>query len=143
MPTGFKRTHDEAKAIMLKAGLEPLEPYINSTTKWKTKCLKCSDIIYPMSQSVKAGHGCRNCAYKNQVVSENKEKQVGSKKKGAKPIKHEIAEAIMLKANLQPLELYVKIFTNGSVNALNVERLFIHDIATYAMVRVVVELVEM
>ena len=94
---------------MLKAGFQPLEPYINGTTKWKTKCLKCSQIIYPMFQSVKAGHGCRNCAYKNQIVSKNNEKLVGSKNKvGSKPLKHEVAEAIMVKAGLQPLETYVK-----------------------------------
>jgi DNA-directed RNA polymerase subunit M/transcription elongation factor TFIIS len=93
-------THEEAEAIMLKAGLKPLEPYINNTTKWKTECLKCGHIIYPMFQSVKAGHGCRNCAYKNQIVRK--------KKGGAKPVKHEIAEVIMLKADLQPLEPYVK-----------------------------------
>jgi hypothetical protein len=108
MPAGFKWTHEQAEAIMLKAGLQPLEPYVNNTTKWKTKCLKCSQIIYPMFQSVKAGHGCRNCAYKNQVVSKNNEKNVGYKKKGAKPIIHEIAAAIMLKADLQPLEPYIK-----------------------------------
>ena len=109
MPTGFKWTHEEAESIMLELGLQPLEPYVNNTTKWKTKCLKCSQIIYPMFQSVKAGHGCRNCAYKNQIVSKNNEKQIGNKKKGgAKPLKHEIAEAIMIKAGLQPLEPYVK-----------------------------------
>jgi DNA-directed RNA polymerase subunit M/transcription elongation factor TFIIS len=108
MPTGFKWTHEEAEEIMLKAGLQPLEPYVNNTTKWKTKCLKCSQIIYPMFQSVKAGHGCRNCAYKNQIVNKDSKNQIGNKKKGgARPIKHEIAEAIMLKANLQPLEPYV------------------------------------
>lgn len=108
MPRGFTWTHEEAEAIMLKAGFQPLEPYVNNTTKWKTECLKCRQIIYPMFQSVKAGHGCRNCAYKNQIVSKNSEKQNDNKKKGgAKPVKHEIAEAIMLKADLQPLEPYV------------------------------------
>jgi DNA-directed RNA polymerase subunit M/transcription elongation factor TFIIS len=108
MPRGFTWTHEEAEAIMLEAGLQPLQPYVNNTTKWKTECLKCGQIIYPMFQSVKAGHGCRNCAYKNQVVGKNNEKQVGSKKKGARPVKHEIAVAIMLKVDLQPLEPYVK-----------------------------------
>jgi hypothetical protein len=53
-----------------------------------------------MFASVRAGHGCRNCAYK-EIVGKNK-------KGGAKPIKHEIAEAIMVKAGLQPLETYVR-----------------------------------
>jgi len=100
MPAGFKWSHEEAEAIMLKEGLQPLEPYINTKTKWKTQCSKCSHIIYPMFASVRAGHGCRNCAYK-EIVGKNK-------KGGAKPIKHEIAEAIMVKAGLQPLETYVR-----------------------------------
>jgi DNA-directed RNA polymerase subunit M/transcription elongation factor TFIIS len=100
MPMGFKWTHEEAEAIMLKAGLQPLEPYVNNTTKWKTECLKCGQVIYPMFQSVKKGHGCRNCAYKDTTGIKNKS--------GAKPLNHEIAEAVMIKAGIQPLEPYVK-----------------------------------
>jgi hypothetical protein len=100
MPRGFKWTHEEAEAIMLKAGFKPLEPYVNNTTKWKTECLKCGQVIYPMFQSVKKGHGCRNCAYKDTTGIKNKS--------GAKPLNHEIAEAVMIKAGIQPLEPYVK-----------------------------------
>jgi 2-C-methyl-D-erythritol 4-phosphate cytidylyltransferase len=41
-------------------------------------------------QSVKKGHGCRNCAYKDNTGIKNKS--------GAKPLKHEIAETVMIKA---------------------------------------------
>ncbi|CAB4602845.1 unannotated protein [freshwater metagenome] len=48
---------------MKKAGLNPLEPYKNSTTKWKCECLKCNHIVYPSYASIRSGQGgCINCA---------------------------------------------------------------------------------
>lgn len=52
-----------AEAVMLKAGLQPLEPYKNSRSNWKCKCLKCGDVVSPKYGSIKSGHGgCGICA---------------------------------------------------------------------------------
>ena len=59
----LRYTHDEASEIMLKAGLEPLETYVLSETKWKCRCLKCGRTVYPLLHNVKAGSGgCIFCA---------------------------------------------------------------------------------
>ena len=53
----------EAVKLMIKQGVEPREPYINSITPWKCKCLKCARIVYPQYSSVRSGRGgCRFCA---------------------------------------------------------------------------------
>lgn len=58
----LKRDADESVAIMLKAGLKPLEPYIDIKTKWKCKCLKCGNIVNPMFNSIQSGSGgCNYC----------------------------------------------------------------------------------
>jgi len=52
----------EAANILLKSGFKPLEPYKNSRTKWKCKCIKCKKISYPMLKHVKFyGTKCRYC----------------------------------------------------------------------------------
>lgn len=57
------KTDENAKKVMRKANLEPLEPYVNSNTKWKCKCLVCESIVYPMYNSIKSGQGgCVKCA---------------------------------------------------------------------------------
>jgi len=74
-----------AEAVMLKAGLEPLEPYRNNRHKWKSRCLKCERIVTPRYESIKEGHsGCVYCS--------------GNK------VDPKDAEAIMLNAGLKPLE---------------------------------------
>ncbi len=50
-----------AVALMKKAGLKPLEPYKNSKTKWKCKCQKCKNIVYPVYNSIQRGQG--GCGY--------------------------------------------------------------------------------
>jgi len=82
-----------AEKIMLKAGLKPLEPYKNAITKWKSRCLKCKEIVYPTYNTVQSGkRGCKTCARRlssqNQRMDEDK------------------AIKQMLKAKLQPLEPY-------------------------------------
>lgn len=63
----------QAIQIMREAGGEPLEPYINSHRKWKTRCLKCNFISSPMLSNVKKGQGvCMNCRPKSPVVTEQK-----------------------------------------------------------------------
>jgi len=51
-----------AKEIMMKAGMRPLEPYVNALTKWRCECLKCKKIITPKLNNVKNGSGCINCS---------------------------------------------------------------------------------
>lgn len=51
------------KVVMKRAKLQPLEPYKNSDIKWKCKCLKCGETVYPVYGSVQQGQGgCVYCA---------------------------------------------------------------------------------
>jgi hypothetical protein len=53
------------ESLMLKADLEPLEPYAGNKTPWKSKCLKCHRIVYPRWNDLQKGHsGCIYCAPK-------------------------------------------------------------------------------
>lgn len=68
-----KKVHpDDAVKVMRDAGLEPLEPYQGSNTKWKCRHLKCGEIVYPAYSWIVAGQGgCKKCGY-----AENKRKQM-------------------------------------------------------------------
>jgi hypothetical protein len=55
-------TEEVAVQVMLEANLEPQEPYIRARLPWKSKCLRCANIVYPNLTDVKAGHGCSHCA---------------------------------------------------------------------------------
>lgn len=70
-----KKTHpDDAVRTMNEVGLEPLEPYPGSQVKWKSKHIKCGEIVYPMLNSIVQGQGgCIKCGYK-----ENQRKQLKS-----------------------------------------------------------------
>lgn len=58
-----KKTDKEARKVMLKARLEPLEEYSGATVNWKCKCLKCNRIVYPQYTSIQqGGSGCKYCA---------------------------------------------------------------------------------
>ena len=58
-----RTTETDAVAIMLKAGLEPLEPYKGATVKWKCKHINCGNIVYPKYNWIQQGQsGCRPCA---------------------------------------------------------------------------------
>lgn len=53
----------DAVAIMFKADIKPLEPYVNMNAPWKCRCLICKRIITPALANVKSGHsGCVYCA---------------------------------------------------------------------------------
>jgi len=63
--TGGKVDPADAVKVMLKAKLKPLEPYIDNRTRWKSECLKCGQIVYPLYNSITTGQGgCRYCAEK-------------------------------------------------------------------------------
>ena len=51
-----------ARQKMLGAGIEPLEPYRNSTSPWRSKCLVCDEEISPTLKNVMNQHGCAYCA---------------------------------------------------------------------------------
>jgi len=83
-----------AEQAMRDAGLEPLEPYVSALSKWKSKCLNCKRVVYPMYNTIQQGiGGCRFCGYANRID----------------PNKYSLdeAEKIMLNVGLQPLEPYL------------------------------------
>ena len=52
-----------ALALMKKAGLKPLEPYVDSKKPWKSKHLKCGRIVSPTYNAIQRGQGgCIFCA---------------------------------------------------------------------------------
>lgn len=93
MPRGLKRTHKEAEAIMLKSGLQPLEPYKDSLTKWKCRCSRCDSIVYPRFKDVHSGgEGCWTCG----------KIKIGNRRR----LPEATAIEAMKKVNLEPLEPY-------------------------------------
>jgi hypothetical protein len=55
----------EVNALMRKHNLEPLEPYKSALSRWKCKCLKCGNIVYPKYNNVQQeSGGCSFCAKK-------------------------------------------------------------------------------
>jgi recombinational DNA repair protein (RecF pathway) len=82
-----KISQSEANRIAKKLMLEPLEPYKTSANKWKCKCNRCGDIVYPRLNTLRrAVYGCSKCAGKIVDISSAREK--------------------MLKAGLTPLVAY-------------------------------------
>jgi recombinational DNA repair protein (RecF pathway) len=59
-----RRIPKETALIRFKEmSLEPLEPYVNGKTPWKSKCLKCGAVVSPKPGYVFSGQGgCSNCA---------------------------------------------------------------------------------
>lgn len=52
---------DEAAAVMLAAGLEPLIGYPGAHTPWPCRCQVCGQSVSPYYNSVRQGGGCRFC----------------------------------------------------------------------------------
>lgn len=48
--------------VMRESGFQPLVPYINARKPWKSKCLKCKNIVTPMYTNVCKGRGCNFCS---------------------------------------------------------------------------------
>jgi recombinational DNA repair protein (RecF pathway) len=54
---------EDAVATMRFNNLEPLEPYTNTQTPWKCRCLTCGKTVTPRHNSVQRGSGgCKYCA---------------------------------------------------------------------------------
>jgi hypothetical protein len=80
-------TEELAVKTMKKANLKPLVPYPGGKTKWKCKCLKCGEIVYPKYGDINQGDGgCKYC--------------------GGNFVSAEDAEKVMLTANIKPLVPY-------------------------------------
>jgi hypothetical protein len=61
----LKFPEEKAKAIMVAAGYEPIDPYVNALTKWKCKHLVCGRIVYPLLNTIQSGGGgCKECGSK-------------------------------------------------------------------------------
>ena len=60
-----KKDPKEAIEFMLSVFLEPLEPYKSAQARWKCKCLKCGNIVYPQFNNVQQDNGgCGYCSKK-------------------------------------------------------------------------------
>ncbi len=82
-----------AEQVMLIGGWQPLEPYKNALSPWKSKCIKCGHVGMPQFSNVQRGSGCTVC--------KNSEKEKPTK------ISDEKAEEIMKQAGMKPLEPYL------------------------------------
>ena len=83
----------EAARIMREAGATPLEPYKGAQAKWKCRCHKCKEIVYPSFAPIKnRGIGpCQKCAAK----------EMGERRRASS---EKANIAILKKANFVPLE---------------------------------------
>jgi hypothetical protein len=55
-----KKIHlEDAIALMMNAGLRPIEAFKNKSTSWKSECLRCGDIVSPKLEKIMIGQkGC-------------------------------------------------------------------------------------
>ena len=54
---------DVAVAEMIAAGVEPLEPYINSVSPWLCRCITCGREVTPRLGNIRSGSGgCKYCS---------------------------------------------------------------------------------
>ena len=96
---------ERALKLAHKAGLEPLEDFVSGQIPWKCRHLKCGMIIHPLFATVLKGNsGCVACNSKNAA-----DRYRFSEKK---------AVAIMLSAQMEPLEPYVNALTNWKCKCL-------------------------
>jgi hypothetical protein len=58
---GYSVDIEEARAVMLAAGVEPLTPYPGSKVPWQCRCLTCDREVTPRFDMVKQGQG--GCAF--------------------------------------------------------------------------------
>ena len=74
----------KAEAIMKRAGLKPLEPYLHSKHPWRCIHIKCGRVVTPLYNHIQKGQGpCKYCAG-HAVMPEEAEQLFLSK--GLKPL---------------------------------------------------------
>jgi rRNA maturation endonuclease Nob1 len=83
-----------AQALMIAAGLEPLEPYKNAISDWQCKCLNCEQIVVSRYNRVQQGSGCPRCAATSAGIKIR--------------LSEEAAVAKLREYALEPLEPYTK-----------------------------------
>ena len=89
-----RTSESDAKKVLLGLGLKPIEPFVNSKTKWKSIHLECGTECYPTLERVKLGQvSCPNCRYKKVAQSLR--------------FSNQKAVEIMRKAGYEPTEQYV------------------------------------
>lgn len=54
-------SQEEAKEQLIEFGYQPLEKYKSSHAKWKSRCSKCQNIVYPKLAMLRSGQG--GCVY--------------------------------------------------------------------------------
>jgi hypothetical protein len=55
---------EQALEVMRMSGYEPLEPYVNSSHKWRCKCTVCGRESSPTYDQARTGSRCKYCAKK-------------------------------------------------------------------------------
>lgn len=89
-----RTSESEARKVLLELGLEPLEPYVNSKTKWKSLHIECGTECYPTLERAKLGQvSCPKCRYKTVARSLR--------------FSNQKAVEIMRNAGYEPTEQYV------------------------------------
>ena len=91
---GNRVTSEVAVKVMRTADLEPIEPYVGGKVPWRCRCLKCGVEVTPAYSDVASGQGgCIHC---------------GARRRGLKRrTPEEAARAVMLEADLEPLDPYI------------------------------------
>jgi predicted Zn-ribbon and HTH transcriptional regulator len=93
-----RTSESDAREVLLGLGLKPLEPFVNSKTKWKSLHLVCGTECYPTLERAKLGQvSCPNCRYKKVAESLR--------------FSNQKAVEIMRKAGYEPTEQYVNALT--------------------------------
>ena len=77
----------EAIADLRAVGLEPLEPYVNVMTPWRSQCRNCGREVTPLLNNIRKGQGSRGWCASKRVDAEE-------------------AVALMHAASLEPLVAY-------------------------------------
>lgn len=58
----IRRNEDDAVKELKKIGRLPLEPYVNTSTPWLSKCIKCGTVGRPaLSALLSRGNSCQEC----------------------------------------------------------------------------------
>jgi len=73
-----------AVALMKKAGLKPLEPYVDSKKPWKSKHIKCGRVVSPTYNAIQRGQG--GCIFCAGLAVDPKEAKKLFISKGLKPL---------------------------------------------------------
>ena len=81
-----------AEAVMLKAGLKPLEPYKGAVAKWKCLHIPCGEVVYAQYNMIQNGRGgCKKCGNESRFAKSRltqKEVDLRLKEKGLVPLEN-------------------------------------------------------